>query len=138
MRIQVCGPIVVEDGDRRLERSLPSRQGRILFAYLVVHRDRLVPRSEIIDALWPTGGPEDAEGALNALLSRLRRVLGPDRIDGRGTVRLLLGEDASVDLDSADEAIRRAESAVALQQWERAWAAFARHDVRRPARVPSR
>jgi DNA-binding SARP family transcriptional activator len=119
----VCGPIVVEDGDRRLEKSLPSRQGRILFAYLVVQRDRLTPRSEIIDALWPNGGPEDADGALNALLSRLRRVLGPKSIDGRSTLRLDLGADATVDLESADEAIRRAESAVVLQEWERAWAA---------------
>lgn len=122
MRIQVCGPIVVEDGDQRLEQGLPSRQGRILFAYLVVNRDRLVPRAEIIDALWPTGGPEDADGALNALLSRLRRALGPNRVAGRGTLRLTLGE-ASVDLESADEAIRRAESAVAQGEWERAWAA---------------
>jgi SARP family transcriptional regulator, regulator of embCAB operon len=123
MRIQVCGPIVVEDGDRRLEKSLPSRQGRILFTYLVVNRDRLTPRSEIIEALWPTGGPEDTEGALNALLSRLRRALGPDSIDGRSTLRLALADDTSVDLENADEAIRRAESAVMLNEWERAWAA---------------
>jgi SARP family transcriptional regulator, regulator of embCAB operon len=123
MRIQVCGPIVVEDGNRRLESSLPSRQGRILFAYLVVHRQQLTARSEIIDALWPTGGPEDSDGALNALLSKLRRALGPERIEGRSPLRLALGDDASVDLENADEAIRRAESAVALEQWERAWAA---------------
>jgi SARP family transcriptional regulator, regulator of embCAB operon len=123
MRIQVCGPIVVEDGERRLESLLPSRQGRLLFSFLVVHRARLTPRAEIIEALWPTGGPEDADGALNALVSRLRRALGPDRIEGRGALRVVLGDDATVDLESADEAIRRAESAVALRQWERAWAA---------------
>jgi DNA-binding SARP family transcriptional activator len=123
MRIQVCGPIVVEDGARRLEGSLPSRQGRVLFAYLVVNRQRPVPRSELIDALWPTGGPEDADGALNALVSRLRRALGADRVEGRGALRLALGDDDSVDLEAADEAIRRAESAIALRQWERAWAA---------------
>jgi DNA-binding SARP family transcriptional activator len=122
MRIQVCGPIVVEDGDRRLEKELPSRQGRLLFAYLVLHRDRLSPRADIIEALWPAGGPSDAEGALNALLSRLRRALGPERIEGRGTLRLALG-GASVDLEEAEEAIRRAESAIALAEWERAWAA---------------
>jgi len=119
----VCGLIVVEDDDRRLEDDLPSRQGRVLFAFLVVNRGRLTPRSEIIDALWPTGGPADADGALNALLSRLRRALGSERIDGRNTVRLVLDDDTVVDLESADEAIRRAESAVALTQWERAWAA---------------
>jgi len=122
VRVQVCGSIVVEDAGRRLETALPSRQGRVLFAFLVVNRARAVPRSEIIEALWPTGGPEDREAALNALLSRLRRALGADRIEGRGTVRLLL-DPASIDLEDAEEAICRAESAVALAQWERAWAA---------------
>lgn len=88
MRIQVCGPIVVDDGDNRLERDLPSRQGRLLFVFLVVNRGREVPRSELIDALWPQGGPGDADGALNALLSRLRRGLGADRVIGRSTLPL--------------------------------------------------
>jgi len=121
VRVQVCGSIVVEDAGRRLETELPSRQGRVLFAYLVLNRARAVPRAEIIDALWPTGGPEDPEAALNALLSRLRKALGPERVEGRGNVRLLL-DPVTVDVEEADEAICRAESAVALQQWERAWA----------------
>jgi DNA-binding SARP family transcriptional activator len=123
MRIQVCGPIVVEDQDKRIENDLPSRQGRLLFVYLVVNREREVPRSEVVDALWPQGGPGDADGALNALLSRLRRALGADRLVGRTTVRLALDSDVSVDLEDADEAIRRAESAVVQGEWERAWAA---------------
>lgn len=122
MRVQVCGSIVVEDDGRRLETALPSRQGRVLFAYLVLNRARAVPRSEIVDALWPGGGPADPDAALNALLSRLRRALGPGRVESRGTVRLSL-DPVSVDVEDADEAICRAESALAQQQWERAWAA---------------
>ncbi len=122
MRVQVCGPIVVEDESRRLEADLPSRQGRVLFAFLVLNRARAVPRAHLIEALWPTGGPEDPEAALNALMSRLRRVLGASRIEARGNVRLRL-DPVSVDLEEAEEAICRAESAVALGQWERAWAA---------------
>ncbi len=121
-RVQVCGAIVVELDGERVESALPSRQGRVLFAYLVVNRGRPVARSEIIDALWPTGGPDDADAALSALLSRLRKVIGAGRLDGRGTVRLSLG-DIPVDLDAAEEAIHRAESAVVQQAWERAWAA---------------
>jgi SARP family transcriptional regulator, regulator of embCAB operon len=122
VRVQVCGSIVVEDDGRRLETALPSRQGRILFAYLVINRARPVPRAQIVEALWPTGGPEDPEAALNALISRLRRALGAHRVEGRGNVRLLL-DPVSVDVEDADEAICRAESAVALGQWERGWAA---------------
>jgi len=121
VRIQICGPIVVERDGERLESALPGRQGRVLFAYLVVHRDRLVPRTEIVDALWPTGGPEAADAALSVLLSKVRKALGPEQLEGRGTVRLVV-PDASVDLDDATAAIHRAESAATQGQWERAWA----------------
>lgn len=36
---------------------------------------------------------------------------------------MALGDDVTVDLEDADEAIRRAESAVVQREWERAWAA---------------
>jgi len=122
VRIQICGPIVVEIGDVRVEKALPGRQGRLLFALLVLNRHRMVPRSEIIEALWSTGGPDAADAALSVLLSRLRKVLGIARLDGRGTVRLVL-EDAWVDIEVATDAIHRAESAVTRRDWPRAWAA---------------
>jgi DNA-binding SARP family transcriptional activator len=114
--------VVIERGGERIESLLAGRQGRVLFCYLVLNRSRLVPRDEIIEALWPAGGPTDPEGALSALLSRLRKVLGGSQLDGRGTVRLTL-DDAVVDLETADEAIHRAESAVTQGRWERAWTA---------------
>ena len=47
-------------------------------------------------------------------------MFGPDAIDGRSTLRLCL-PDAWVDLEAAIEAIHRAESAVAQDEWTRAW-----------------
>ena len=122
LHIQICGPVVIERAGERLEQLLPGRQGRVLFCFLALARDRLVPRDEIIDALWPTGGPGNADAALSSLLSRLRRVFAGSQLDGRGTVRLTL-DDADIDLEVAGAAIHRAESAVTQQQWERAWAA---------------
>ncbi len=106
----------------RIEKSLPGRQGRLAFAYLVLNRHRMIPRGEIIEALWSTGGPDDTEGALNVTLSRLRKVLGSARIEGRGAVRLVLA-DAWVDIEVAEDAIHRAESAVVREDWATAWAA---------------
>ena len=57
---------------------------------------------------------------LNPLLSKLRRVFGADAVDGRSTIRLCL-RNAWVDLEAAAEAIHRAESSVAQQDWPRAW-----------------
>jgi SARP family transcriptional regulator, regulator of embCAB operon len=120
VRIQVCGPLVIEHDGQRLEGRLPGRQGRLLFAYLVINRHRLIPREELAEALWREPDPAVVDTRLNPLLSKLRRVFGSEAIDGRSTVRLCL-PSAWVDLDAAVEAIHRAESAVAQRSWDRAW-----------------
>jgi hypothetical protein len=38
--VQLCGQLVVELRGERVEQGLPSRQGRTLFAYLVLQRPR--------------------------------------------------------------------------------------------------
>jgi SARP family transcriptional regulator, regulator of embCAB operon len=120
LRIQICGPLVIERAGQRLESLLPGRQGRLAFTYLVVRRHRHVARDELADALWPDGPPSATEAGLNPLVSKLRRALGADAIEGRSTLRLHL-PDAWVDLEAAEEAIHRAESAVAQSDWVRAW-----------------
>src|SRR5437764_2956485 len=120
LRIQICGPLVVERRGQRLEGRLPGRQGRLLLTYLVVHRHRQVDRDRLAEALWPGRDPTIADAGLNPLLSKLRRVLGTDAIEGRSLVRLQL-PDAWVDLEAALEAVHRAESSVAQGEWARAW-----------------
>ncbi len=122
VRIQLCGILVVEIAGRRIDGELPGRQGRLLIAYLVVHRLRSIRRDELIDALWPDRPPTAADASLRALLSKLRRLLPPGSLDGRSELHLKLPADAFVDLEVAREAIHRAESAVAQEQWHRAWA----------------
>lgn len=120
VRIQICGPLAIERDGERLEALLPGRQGRLLCTYLVVNRHRQTPRDELAEALWREPDPAAIDARLNPLLSKLRRVFGADAVDGRSTIRLCLS-DAWVDLEAAAEAIHRAESAVAQQEWARAW-----------------
>jgi SARP family transcriptional regulator, regulator of embCAB operon len=120
-RIQLCGPTVIERDGERLDGRLPGRQGRLLFAYLVLNRHRLISRDELIEALWPRQLPSATETALNALISKLRKILGPGVIDGRSSLRLRLGQEARVDVEVAEEAVHRAESQVALGDWKQAW-----------------
>jgi SARP family transcriptional regulator, regulator of embCAB operon len=122
-RIQLCGRLVVEWRGERLESELPGRQGRLLFAYLVLNRTRVATRDGLVEALWPAGAPPAAEAALAALLSKLRKLVGVDHLSGRGELRIILPEGASVDLEVARESIHRAESALAAGDWPRAWAA---------------
>lgn len=120
-RIQLCGRLVVSIEGRRLEEGLPARQGRVLFAYLTANRERPCGRAELVEALWPRDLPAHPETALSALLSKLRRVLGPKLIEGRSSVQLRFPAGAWIDLEAAAEAIHRAESAIAQQDWAGAW-----------------
>jgi len=115
--------MVVEINSTRTETLLPGRQGRLLFALLVLNRHRLVPRSEVVDSLWPNEVTATADSSLSVLMSRLRKAIDPLRIEGRGTVRLIINDGAIIDIETADDAIHRAESAVSHRDWPRAWAA---------------
>ena len=93
----------------------------MLFTYLTVSRALPSRREELIEALWPWQAPAGADTALSALLSRLRSVLGGEVLCGRGEIHLELPRDAWIDLEAAEEAIHRAEAAVAQEDWARGW-----------------
>jgi DNA-binding SARP family transcriptional activator len=112
--------VVVEAEGRRLERGLPGRQGRLLFAYLVLNRDRGCPRAELIDLLWPDDPPAAADSALSALLSKLRRTLGDGVLIGRGELRLVLVAPVAVDVETAAAAVIAAEDALEAGRFQEA------------------
>ena len=120
-RVQLCGTFAVELLGRRVDNLLPGRQGRLLFAYLVVSRLLPVSRNSLIEALWGDDPPADAGGALNALISKTRAVVGGDVLRGRSELILTLPEPAQVDVEAALSKLHVAESAVAIGDWRRAW-----------------
>jgi SARP family transcriptional regulator, regulator of embCAB operon len=120
-RIQLCGQLAVELQGRELTPKLPGGQARVLFTYLTVTRALPSSRGRLIEALWPYHPPAGADSALSALLSRLRAVLGSGVLSGRSDIKLRLPPDAWIDLEAAEEAIHRAEAAVAQQDWPRGW-----------------
>jgi DNA-binding SARP family transcriptional activator len=116
-RIQLCGSFAVRVAGRRIDRDLPGRQGRLLFAYLAVDRDRVASRDELAEALWTRGLPSAPDLALSALLSKLRRLLPDGALEGRSAIRLELGRDARVDAEAARDGIHRAEALIAARDW---------------------
>lgn len=62
--MHLCGRLQVEWDGNRLEEALPGRQGRLLFAFLTLHRERLVRRDELVEALWWEDGPPPGGDAL--------------------------------------------------------------------------
>ena len=55
--------------------SWPSRRGKTLFKYLVLHRGRPTLRDVLMDLLWPHAAPSLARNNLNVTMSGLRRSL---------------------------------------------------------------
>jgi DNA-binding SARP family transcriptional activator len=133
-RIQLCGRFVVEIDGSRVEDRLPGRRGRVLFAYLVLNRGRLLSRDELLMAGWGADAPMTAGNALSVLLSKLRHGLGADRLRGRREIELLLPQATFVDVEAALEGAHRAESAIAEGRWVQAWgpAGIAYHVATRP------
>lgn len=118
MRIQLAGRITVESAARTVvdERLLCGRQARLIFAMLVVERDRPIPRDELAEALWPHRLPRTWEPALRGVVSKVRAFLTATGLsdnaaahDGFGSYQLHLPADVVVDVESACSAVETAE-----------------------------
>src|SRR3954463_16031998 len=106
--IRLCGRLTVQIEGERIERALSGRQGRLLFAYLVLNRKRPVRRDELIEALWAEEGPPaGGDGLLAPPLSRLRKALGSERLEGRSELQLVLSDDAWIDVEEVVRALER-------------------------------
>jgi SARP family transcriptional regulator, regulator of embCAB operon len=140
LRIYLTGKVLVE-GDGKIlldEERLIGKQGRLTFAYLVYERLRPVSRDELAGELWPGAVPPSWERSLSAIISKLRVLLAglPGVIlDGSfGHYRLSLPADAWIDVEVANGAIDRAESALRGDEPReaRGWALVALQISRRP------
>src|SRR3954452_16084437 len=120
-RIQLCGRFVVRLEGQRIEDSLPGPLGQLLFAYLVLNRLRRIDRDELLLAAYGEEAPADHHARFSVLLSKLRRVVGAERLTGRAQIELVLPADVFVDVEAALEALHRAESHVAKGEWAQAW-----------------
>src|SRR4051794_21379954 len=121
-RIELCGRLLVEIDGEELHGALPGRQGRLLFAYLVMNRNRPVRRDELVEALWAEDGqPASGDALLRPPLSRLRKALGPGRLEGRTELTLVLPGDAWVDWEVAHDALARTRAALGSNDFRTAW-----------------
>src|SRR5438093_3294382 len=141
LKVFLAGRVAVEsDGVLVEEERFPGRQGRLLFAYLVVEQGRAVPRDELAEALWGARLPATWDKALTVLVSKLRGRLAEHGLVGSvltaafGCYRLELPGGTWVDVLAATNAAREAEDALAAGDLERALAAAASAEllVRQP------
>jgi peptide/nickel transport system substrate-binding protein len=127
LKVFLTGRVAAEANGRVLDEArFPGRQGRLLFAYLVVARSRPVPRDELADAIWGESPPATWEKALTVIASKLRGLVAEDGItltNAFGCYRLDLPEGTWVDLFAAASGAQEAEEALAAGELDQARAA---------------
>ncbi|MFC4000021.1 BTAD domain-containing putative transcriptional regulator [Nocardiopsis sediminis] len=137
MQIGMLGPFEVRTDDGALA-DVPGARLRALLAALALQPGHTIPKAKLIDWIWGEHPPSDAANALQRLVSRLRKVLPEELIEGRTNgYRLTLDPDA-VDAvrferligrardDEDPRRLRRLREALAL------WRGAAMQDVGRP------
>jgi DNA-binding SARP family transcriptional activator len=121
-RVQLCGRLSVEIDGGQVADRLRGPQVRALLVYMVLNRQRVLGRGELIDAMWPERRPASEEAALRTLLSRLRTALGTGAVSGRQDLTLNLPEPVWVDFEAAGSELRRASHALEQADPRGAWA----------------
>jgi DNA-binding SARP family transcriptional activator len=93
-------------------QALGSRKGRLALCVLALAGGQVVPADVLVDTLWGDTPPAQPEDQLAVLISRLRSVLGRDRIQHRDRGYLLVCDwlDAS-ELAALTEEMDRRRSA---------------------------
>lgn len=116
VRVALAGRLRVDAGGRTLdEDALGGRRGRVLFAYLVVERDRIVTREELAGVLWGDDLPPSWQPALRVVVSLIRTALtttglpGAETLTGRaGNYQLVLPPGTVVDVEAAEDDVAAA------------------------------
>lgn len=77
LRVRLLGPLDVEGVD---VQSLPGRKARTLLKILALARGRPVAADRLIDLLWGDALPANPERDHSVQVSRVRALLGADRV----------------------------------------------------------
>jgi predicted ATPase/DNA-binding SARP family transcriptional activator len=127
---RLLGPVELRVESSRLE--LGSKKQKALLAALLLRRNTVLSRSDIIDALWGEAPPRTATNVVQTYVSASRKAAGPDggrplesRLETVGAgYRLRVSED-ELDLARAERKMGQAREAAQTGAWERAAVAAA-------------
>ena len=112
LKVSVLGGLHIQGVDKH---ALGSRKARTLIKVLAVARGQPVPVPRLIDCLWPDRPPARPSQQLSVLVSRLRSVLGPQRIPRSDAGYQLLAD--WIDLDMANHLATAASRRLTAQNY---------------------
>ena len=97
MDFRILGPLEVSAGDGPIE--LGGRRQRTVLAALLLNANRIVSTDRLIDIVWGEDPPPTARRSTQAYVSRLRKLLGPERIEPVEPGYRLNVDDGELDAD---------------------------------------
>ncbi|MEO3811207.1 BTAD domain-containing putative transcriptional regulator [Sphaerisporangium sp. B11E5] len=110
MRVGLLGPFEVRNPDGAMV-EVPGIRLRALLAALALEPGRIVTRARLVDWIWGQRPPADEVNALQALVSRLRRVVPDGVVEAdSGGYRLAVAPDA-VDVSRFERLVGQARAA---------------------------
>jgi DNA-binding SARP family transcriptional activator len=115
MEFRILGPLEVVSGGQSLD--LGGAKQRALLAVLLLSPNQVVSRDRLIDALWEENPPDTVQKALQVHVSRLRRLLGSDRILTRTPGYAIRVEHDELDADQFERLAGELQLAEALALW---------------------
>src|SRR5213075_2333153 len=80
---------------------------------LLLHRNEVVTRDRLIDGVWGERPPAAAQRSLDSYVSRLRAILGADRIERRAPGYVFRLEAGELDLDRFETLLEKGRAAAA-------------------------
>ena len=78
MKVRILGPFQLENDGRQV--TIGGVRQRAVLARLSLQANEVVPSEQLLVDLWGEDSPQGAANALQAAISRLRRVLPPGRL----------------------------------------------------------
>lgn len=111
----MLGPLEIRTDDGGLI-AIPGARLRALLIALALEPGRAVAKTKLIDWIWGEQPPADAANALQALVSRLRRVLPDGAVDVQAGGYRLAVEPSAVDAVRFDQLLDQARGGDDAQQ----------------------
>jgi DNA-binding SARP family transcriptional activator len=104
---RILGPLEVVDADER-SLALGGQKQRAVLGLLLLERGRVVPTEVLVDRLWGEDPPPTAITSLQNTISRLRKLLGPDRLITKPPGYAVSLGEGELDLARCDRLVERA------------------------------
>ena len=111
----MLGPLEIRADDGGLV-EIPGARLRVLLIALALEPGHVVPRAKLVDWIWGEQPPSDVANSLQALVSRLRRVLPKGSIDGQAGGYRLTVEPQAVDAVRFRQLVDQARGAEDMQR----------------------